>query len=851
MKDSIERPESHKHEKITPEEREMILLANRGALLTEKDRELMLGKLSELKEDSEIQQDTENNRRSPAPRNLEPREHYFSDLEAIQQTDVLENHLDRYRKKILSKGDRDSAIERRASGVLQNSYPETAAEYEDLLIKHPRVRESPTFRTDDMNSRAYYKIRELIKRGTYAHLSTRAQYRAYAKMFRMKSRDRFGLVRRWFMHGGLPRNIRWLGDLEQKRLETKLGIESTKPSRMHIPTTLEEYDFLLKIHPYVMDRPNFQKRNNIAKLYFEIVGFRQSHPHLSSAEVAREISVSKYQAWSWGTRKAHPRILHELAALERHRIAAEASLPKEAHPHHLGMRTTYGIFRELRDVQYPSSNDFADAILSLVRKIGSHQAVAFTPLKPYDRHLEPRWLTRVGESLRRSLEKVEKEINRRTQNGPLEYRLGIVDRTLYIWRRKVSQFGYLDLFGGECFYFGPKDRSKIIESAKRNLNLRGNRRFSDLLKQITRINELGRESKQDFVPDLRHEKEYLYGETLRFFLDVTGMKTADIISKVKAIGQQEQVVSPIFLKDCHLLELLSRLYAITASDGHVGRKWNFLGYHEYRPKRIGIVNQIVKQLGDVRNSSFLDKGRPAGTRYPHVLGRLLMTLGIPSGDKMMQEVRLPHFILYGPVSVMTAYWEEMLPEDGCVSLNDRLQLTVTIGRSSVLFDQKKNKEYRFQQRIGPEHARLIQRKGKQMEGLIVGKIIPFGELKALARDLSVDDDVRRLADEIVRAAKANRSMLVKDEHQLASRLGFKTSKLRIESIRLHKKTGRVSAHCSFSISEKKSLAIMSLIAPPNDIFKRDKFRKWMSENEELISTTRCELVSKGFPIKEP
>ncbi len=761
-----------------------------------------------------------------------------------------EARLREFHERVLTPEKRDQLVQDNLvefsieASLKRRSFPYTLEKYQELVNRFPQVGESPTFEMADHHARAYYSIKEVLRSGELSHLSARAQWKTLSERFSVE----WGTIKPWFTQGIVPRNIHRLGTLEHSRLKARLGIKPPERfSRQYIPSNLEEYEGLLQTHPYAREHPDFENRNRYARTYFEIMSYREENPDITFGNLSKVFDIPKGAVFSWVHRKAWPCIFQQLASYEQCRIESESTLSQEGKKHHISPITVYETLKSLHDLEDVSPSTMAESLSKFCAMISEDQQMIFAHLKPYHRKIDPRWLIDVGESIEKNLSEVEQTLNEREFDGNVRYKLGVVERTLYIWKRNIDPFGYLELFNDECFYFSKADGREFIDDAHKHLDLKGNHSFSKLLRQMTDIDEGSRKSVGIVTSDLRHDRNHLFGETLRFILDVTGRNLHDIAPKIQAIGQQEQIKTPRIIEGTELLVLMARLYAITASDGHVGRKWNFLGYSEHNEERIEIVNQIVQTFGEVRYSYFFEKGKKflvfptkeeAGLRFPHVLGRLMIKLGIPSGDKAIQNVGLPDFILNGPPEVIRAYLEEVIPEDGWISKY------VGIGRNSVLYDATKAERYGFASKLTEEHIDIIQRFGRRKEGQVESIVLRIGKLHELVS--SNDQKVSILASELLNVALNTSVTLLNDEHRIIERIDIACKGPLLAGVYWYEKTKRVSASWKLVVTKQHSIAKWGLQALPNDIIKRAKFQKWMKRKLSVVSEAEEQLRAKGL-----
>jgi hypothetical protein len=765
-------------------------------------------------------------------------ERIYREFDKTYQSKVLGTHY---------SSDTESSTKREHNEIQhQKDHPSTLEEYETLLRINPKVREYKNFETDDNRARIYYRIKEILTTDDLSHLSDRAKWRLFEEQFSVRR----GTIKAWFGQNKTPTGIHSVWLLERGRLRDNNVTRKINEIRtLYKPNSLEEYLSLLERHQNVTEHSDFETRDRYARAYFEIKAMRAANPTTSFTKLSELFDIPRGALVPWFNHQI-PDIFHQLASNERLLRKRESNQQFETKSHLVEPFELYEVLGSLK--QHESLEP-----LTLATTLGKFlpsedEKLALVEFRPYNKYKHPQWLRQVEKSVEDNLKEIEQVINDKFSKDSLKYRLGFVNRTLYIWKREGSLYDFLNLFDGECFYFDEHDRKSLIGAAHKNLNLRGNHIFSRLLRQITEVNTTHRESKHTVVPDLRHDKDYLYGESLRFILDVIGKDLKEIGPNIRAIGQQEQIRNPKILDSEELLILMARLYSITASDGHVGNRWNFLGYHEHTPERIEIVNKFVRSLGDVSFSYFKEKSKLfgiiprekiVGVRYPHVLGRLMIKLGIPSGDKSIQNVGLPDFILNGPPEVMRAYLEEVIPEDGMITITNKTR-SIRISRNAVLYDEVKGEQYSFEQKITNAHLYLFHKYGAPQKGLVESLRFPIGDLRKLSK--SDRPTEAKFAKQLLDSALNNPVSLLEDEYQLIRKLNIHCRPPLLESVIFHPKSNRVSTLWRLSVLNQVSMAKWGIIAAPNDNRKREILFRWMKRNPDKVSEATSELRADGL-----
>jgi hypothetical protein len=175
------------------------------------------------------------------------------------------------------------------------------------------------------------------------------------------------------------------------------------------------------------------------------------------------------------------------------------------------------------------------------------------------------------------------------------------------------------------------------------------------------------------------------------------MDFVDVKRKITRLGKSHsgkwQIKDPLFPTSLELQILLAQLYAIIASDGHIHRNSFRLSYFEENPERRARVKMIISKLGNVWMRLHEDSERGDGLHLPSILGRLLHSIGMPDGDKVIQGITVPDFIMNGPPEVQIAYLQELIPEEGAVSYEVHGTLKIVWGRTVVHQDPRESKRY--------------------------------------------------------------------------------------------------------------------------------------------------------------
>lgn len=420
--------------------------------------------------------------------------------------------------------------------------------------------------------------------------------------------------------------------------------------------------------------------------------------------------------------------------------------------------------------------------------------------------------------------------------GDHKVRLKVMDWRLYIRRQMRDPFSWTYLLEDELFYMERNWKRETLGKVLGSLKLKNLKELSELIRGLTDY------GKEKHVPagglnaDLQSRPNHLQGHSLDFVLDVMRWSIGEIRDRISALGQskkgQWQIRNPLFPEGQKLHELLARLFAIIASDGHIDKDTFRLSYSEENPDRRMRVKELLNQIGDVWILDIHDPDRGDSMQLPAVLGRLMQKIGIPFGDKVIQEFGVPTFILDGPPEILSAYLEELIPEEGAVTHAVYGGLKILWGRTVVLHEERTSKRYASPKQLKKEFIRFIKAHG-EYEELRKCYRISAGRLRNLKK--SMNEKTAQLATELEKIVRSNPNSLMRDEQRLCRKLGIKTGR-HLCYVRFYTKSGRVSAHWEAHTSSQMDVEKWWRVAPPNDVKKRarlnDYFLKAEENNEE-------------------
>jgi hypothetical protein len=320
----------------------------------------------------------------------------------------------------------------------------------------------------------------------------------------------------------------------------------------------------------------------------------------------------------------------------------------------------------------------------------------------------------------------------------------------------------------------------------------------------------------------------------------------DIEQLIERLGMGQQIVRPVFLDEDSLLILMSRLFAIIGSDGSVEQNGR-LYYYEKDQDRLHRVRDLVGVLGSLHTPVIKNKdGSEGGFRLPNILGRLLIRLGMVVGDKSLQGMKLPDFIKYGTELIQSAYLEELIPEEGWITISEDDYPRIGVSRSVVLHDSLKGSKFGHVSKLSAEHVQFIRENGKR-------KVRSYGKsgVADVFRELSMGDLQRyqksdnlhdaKMAHEIESIVRSNSSKYLDDEVFLCESTGIMMREPEPSLISMSEATGRISVKWQTRTVGREDVALWGIVAPPNDVRKYKILKDWMQRNNAVVEIVRKKL----------
>lgn len=754
---------------------------------------------------------------------------------------VAEEAYLRIREKQMAE---DAVRERELSEETEakESIPETHEAFLELLENHSHLKKQKRYKKGLAQVRVYYLAKADLAEESFEGKSRRELWREFSGKYDVP----VGTFKGWFGRGALPRLLRDMMGAENPETRRHKG---TGWERLREPESWQEYLDLLSKHPYLRETKGFTESHEDVRQYFLLMDLKKTHPKKSMLGLSKMSPVSNDTARAWLAGRSRPKLLTRLLKNEAMR-RAEAEATRRVGPGFVPPSEVYHLFRPLKKKPAQTVEKLAGVLRELSKR---PHPVVIVPLKPYNRHHGPRWLLRIAKTLRKDRFKLEKELNGESEKRPAHrLRVCVTDNKLYLWRDSVSEWDYLNLFSNELFFFSKKMHTRLVRDARDRLGLNGDYLLSDLIRQAVDYKQKGREEGR-LISHLFPTSRNLRGDVLRFLLDAQGMRLEDIIDYVHRIGVGRQIVKPRILDEHRLKVLLARLFAIVCSDGHIEPEYR-VTYYEDDPNRRRIVRHTLRELGHMPLSRIKNhKGEIGGFRMPAVIGRLLARIGMPVGDKVLQGVKLPDFIMHGPPDFKLAYAEELIPEEGSVGVTKKGNLLYAWSRAVVLYDGIKGPKYGFEQKASHELAMFVKENGTEYvreydSGVVeVYYIVRIGELEQLMK--SKDNQKRGLAHLLESVVRANSSKHIEDEKHILESCGIMLGYQSPSEIRYSVSSDRLSLKWNIKTNREEDAILWSLIAPPRDRRKRRRALNWLQAHPKKVKTVRGKIIHSQESIR--
>lgn len=612
--------------------------------------------------------------------------------------------------------------------------------------------------------------------------------------------------------------------------------------------TMSEVEDLLEHHPYFEERENFTELLQYVEAYCMLKESNEDKEKIKR-EILSKYDITEATIENWDQDITIPSLIRSLAAHETARCEYEAQFYEDAHLHRLESSQVYEICKPLKEIENPSIEQLSATIENLLSISEHENRILVADLKPYHER-GPHWLKRIADSIKENQLEIEGLLNKSQliTSDSETFRIGVDHRTLYIWRCDKDSSKWVNLCAEENVYFySTKAKRRLIAETCQHLRIEGHVRLSKIISQVS--DHPGKLSFNHPLSDLQYTHLYLKGETLHFLLDVTGQSLQDIKHNIHYVGrgnlEKGRIVNPTFQP----FEITrTRFFASMICDGHLDKNL-ILSYSEKNDVRREIVLRHLGRFGyiDYRR---VEHNNNVYLYFPAIVGRFMDNWGFPVGDKALQDVSLPKYIMNGTVSVKRAYIQELIPEDGNFYITDSNRGRFQWNRSVVLDAGKKADEYGFRSKISHEEIEFIKSHGQKKDLIFSRPEYPtsairlrWGALEQLTD--SEDPQIEYLAKQLKSTVIENPSILLEDELRICESLGVTVNHYPVK-ISYFLKTGRISVSWQAQTALKEDAMRLGLMAPPNDVKKNVAFKQWMLTESDILRKVVERLRTEGI-----
>ena len=427
------------------------------------------------------------------------------------------------------------------------------------------------------------------------------------------------------------------------------------------------------------------------------------------------------------------------------------------------------------------------------------------------------------------------------------FRVGFIDDKLYVWRPDPLFFNLMNIYRDLYFYFNDRNEiAQFISDVGTSLSDDGLglRETVDHLEEL--ITQMFPDAGNVMLANDKGRNYRILGEHLRLLLDITGLSPSQLEGQVFKITNSEMghggIQNPKYLEGEKLEVALARLTATILCDGHIQRKGGSVSYSESNTDRIGIFERGLRWFGDITFSRYWVEEDDIYICYiSSVFGSLLQSIGLAAGDKTIQNPQLSEEFIEGlSWKALCAFIEDTLPEDGTVSPG-----RIRCSHSVALHPGDKITTYEMVPLVGETEIELIKSEGNRDEDALVDCwILPFGRLTNLT--YSMNPEEASTAKSLYDAILANPSNFVLVEQYVLERLGIESSRTPV-CVSFYPKSGRVSVSWQWAVYGDDAVRL-AIIAPPNDVVKRNILASWLRRIPSRVEGIITELEGEGMKL---
>ena len=445
--------------------------------------------------------------------------------------------------------------------------------------------------------------------------------------------------------------------------------------------------------------------------------------------------------------------------------------------------------------------------------------------------------------LRRDSELVEKSLEGPPlSDGSVPHtRLAIVDGKLYIWTPDTDPMSLVNAYSELHFYFRDNNAfARLMEDIKTTMD--GNR-MGGLSNTVEFSEKLVREMFGDrLLSD--HAKRFdvrVRGDHLHLLLDLLDRPLESLegdISRVTRYSGIGGITNPKFPRGEKLENAIAGLAGTVITDCHLKEKGT-ISLNESEIKRIEIIEKSLRAFGDINlNAKWIPVDNSYEVNFPSVLGRMLLHLGVPSGDRTVQNPGLPEVVFGFSWRARCVLVENIVPQDGTVS--DR---AISWTHSNVLDPGEKGERYSVWPVVNDGDIAFIKKHGDEYQEYWV---LNISGLEKRKKSLKHDDAIA--ASSLLDKIDHNPNRLIKDGKKLTDSIGVEMVTVP-RTVHYFKKTGRVTVSWEIHTANVQEAVKLATIAPPDDVKKKQAVKSLLIRRPEDVKHALDYFAARGINIQ--
>ncbi|MDI6806711.1 MAG: LAGLIDADG family homing endonuclease [Candidatus Aenigmarchaeota archaeon] len=188
----------------------------------------------------------------------------------------------------------------------------------------------------------------------------------------------------------------------------------------------------------------------------------------------------------------------------------------------------------------------------------------------------------------------------------------------------------------------------------------------------------------NYIKDIRKGRHLIRLDVLRKICDVAKVKLDDVEKNIIKVGSGGSIIHN-FTLPITITKELAGLVAHGFGDGHIDKKYTFHYCNSDEVLQERVVSFILKTFNlhsfYVRFSSYNVPVRC----YPFIVGYVLNILGVPKGNKTLQEFLVPSWLIHTNKACKRIFLRELFSDEGAVHKDTKNKRRRSI---SIAFSRK-------------------------------------------------------------------------------------------------------------------------------------------------------------------